>query len=168
MLRHTLGLLLGVGLLCNTAVAEAPVTPSRAIIEQQLTRFEQQAGVTHWPQLQGCAYAPFGEAETVGLWMKVGGPLPWDKTLVAAQGRWDGHCHVPVKHVLLNWPEGKPGGVYLVAVRQAPGLKAYERPDYRLQVQAVFDALPVDEAVLEAMMRRVCSHPEPTDRDCQH
>lgn len=167
MLRYTLGLLLGAGLLCNTAVAETPVTPSLATVEQQLVRFEQQAGIALWPQLQGCAYAPFAPEQTVGVLLTVHGPVGWDKTLTAATGRWDGRCHVPIKHVLLNWPEGKPPGRYLAAVRQAPRQKNYERGDYRLQVEAVFEALPVDEALLAAMMRRVCSQPDPVDQDCR-
>lgn len=164
MLRQFINFLLVITLLCDMAWAETAATP--ADIDRQLAQFAQQAGITLWPQLQGCGYEPFDETQTVGVLLKVTGPLPWDKSLTGAIGRWDGSCHVPIKHLLVNWPEGRPPGRYLLAVRQAPKQKDYERDHYRLQVTAIFDTQPVDEALEAGLMRRVCQHPAPVDRGC--
>lgn len=122
---------------------------------RQLAAFAGANRVAVWPRLAGCGYAPSLGDGPVGLIVRVAANG-------TAEGRWDGTCHVPIRHHLLDWPAALPPGRYVVAARS-------ESDRRTLRVLAVLGDRPDAEPLLEAALDRICSGAGAEtipDRDC--
>lgn len=134
-------------------------------VEARLAAFAREAAITSWPRLDGCQYSGSFVGVTVGIVLRVS-----SKGL--AESRWDGRCHVPIRHWLTDFPAGLPPGKYIVA---ATATKEDNDPlrDYvnrRLRILAVFGSAPAADAEIQNVIARACDVPEAlreTDRDCE-
>lgn len=134
-------------------------------VEVRLDAFARKAAITSWPRLDGCQYSGSFVGVTVGIVLRVS-----SKGL--AESRWDGRCHVPIRHWLTDFPAGLPPGKYIVAATAA-NADTDARSDYRnsrLRILAVFGSAPSDDAAIQHVIDRACAVAETlreTDRDCQ-
>jgi hypothetical protein len=133
-------------------------------VQARLDTFAREAAITSWPRLDGCQYSASFVGATVGIVLKVS-----SKGL--AESRWDGRCHVPIRHWLTDFPAGLAPGKYIVA---ATAIKADNDPlpDYvnrRLRILAVFGSATASDTAIQNVIARVCDVSEAlreTDRDC--
>lgn len=133
--------------------------------QKLIGQFAQQAKINVWPQLRGCSYEQrFGEEDIAGVLLEVF-PTNTEEQTAGAIARWDGSCHVPMRHILSHWPADKPRGHYLVAVKIAHKQSHWEHTYRRLDTVAVFDSLPMSEALEEAVLARICAPRAKTNID---
>lgn len=134
----------------------------------ELDAFAYQWGIQDWPRLNLCGYQASFQGRVVGLILDV-------KSAGMAQARWDGRCHVPLRHVLKSWPQDLQPGRYVVAATLSPGrgtARADARLDRRnvaLQILGVMGQEPNREPYLNAALQRICASPAQaaeTDLDC--
>lgn len=149
------------GLLAALA-ASLPAHAGPAEADAAIAAFEAEAGIATWPRLDGCQYAePFGD-RIVGLVLTL-------ETKGSAQARWDGRCHVPIRHEVLELPAGLPRGTYVVAATAVPGDHSWDASSNRkLRITRVLGAQPADRELVHAAVRRICRTPGRAgdDRDC--
>jgi len=134
----------------------------------ELNTFAAQWGVQDWPRLEGCGYQRSFQEQVVGLILDV-------RSERVAVARWDGRCHVPVRHTLTAWPQDLEPGRYVVAVTLAPERRAagahshMDRRNIPLQILGVMGDTPNQEPYINVALQRICASPAvsaETDRDC--
>jgi len=135
-------------------------TSNAGEIMDELAAFEQDSGIQSWPQIDGCAYTETFVGKTVGIILNVQGEK-------IARSRWEGTCHVAIRHELKGWPKGLPLGWYVVAVTSEPDAEWDVNHNRVLNVISVLGVEPNQKNLISAAMEKICDHEMPIDRDCE-
>jgi len=146
----------------NAADADNSSQRAAAAMER-VADFAAIHGISAWPRLDGCEYARSFSGETVGLILTV-------ESATEARARWDGRCHVPMRHDLTGVPPGLAKGRYVVAATSLESDPYKQLTNRRLQISGVLGDVPNDAELLAAAMAQICTPVaagEETDHDCR-
>ncbi len=123
-----------------------------------LAQFESRAGIVEWPHLNGCSYSSTFQGKIVGLVVNI-------DNRGTAYGEWDGRCHVPIRHIIVNWPQNLSAGKYVVAATAATEPQIdYGNRDIR--IIEILGNVPTSDNNLAFVVARICkNHPVNSGRD---
>jgi len=118
--------------------------------EKQLEQFAVENGITVWPRLDGCDYSLSLYGVTAGVILDV-------RKNGDVLARWDGRCHVPMRHRVESLPDGISPGRYLAAVTALNRIGS--RRNMHLKIIAIADRQPDNIPLLDAALRRISCIP---------
>jgi hypothetical protein len=131
---------------------------------EKIKAFELRANIQTWPTLDGCRYSESFVNKIVGLIINV-------KPSGNVYARWDGRCHVPIKHELIDWPMDLGPGKYVVAATTILNDNRRNKKNRILRIIAVLGKIPTQEKTITEAINRICLSPLKngiTDRDCDN
>ena len=135
-----------------------PLTPA-----QRVAAFAEELGISAWPRLDGCEYDRSFDGTTVGLILTI-------DSATTGTARWDGRCHVPLRHELAGVPPGLAPGRYVVAATLSQAERSYQFINRRLEIVGILGDVPNDAALFDAALAHICTPltaDEETDHDCR-
>ena len=147
----------------SACVANAPIQTEsvKTSFDTTLAQFESRAGVVEWPHLNGCSYSSTFQGKIVGLLISI-------DIRGTAYGQWDGSCHVPIRHTIVNWPQNLSAGTYVVAATAVtePEKGWIDYWNRELRIVEILDKVPIADDNLPFVVARICkNHPVNSGRD---
>lgn len=149
---------------CAPALVQGTATPASTTLPpaERVAAFALARGISAWPRTDGCAYDRSFSGTTVGLILDI-------NSSTAGTARWDGRCHVPMRHELTGVPPGLAMGRYVVAATANEADEDSGFINRGLQVIGVLGNVPNDRDVIAATLAKICTPvpaAEETDHDC--